>query len=80
MSPVTRVEPFCDVLLRTLTAVTMGWLSEGWSHARFSAEMGLAVRLTLAGLARDDVRLQLVAEIDGLQQDLSAMQGACARP
>jgi len=72
LGPITRVDPFTDVLLRTMTSVTLGWLSEDWSHARFEAEMALSVRLIAAALARPDVQAQLLVAIETLQVMLQA--------
>jgi AcrR family transcriptional regulator len=70
LGPVTRVDPFTDVLLRTMTSVTLGWLSENWPHARFDAEMALSVSLICAGLARPDVLSGLLETIERLQTRL----------
>jgi AcrR family transcriptional regulator len=72
LGPVTRVEPFTDVLLRAMSAVTLGWLSENWNHARFEAEMALSVSLICAGLARSDVQSGLLANIERLQISLQS--------
>jgi hypothetical protein len=73
LAAIVRVEPLTDVILRTIGAVTLAWLSEAWSHARFELEMSLSVRLLLACVARTDIRMGLLAEIAVCQDLLEAI-------
>jgi AcrR family transcriptional regulator len=57
------VEPFADNLLRAISSVTLNWLAENWSHARFEREMSLSIRLLVASVARQDLQPSLRAEI-----------------
>ncbi len=57
------VEPFADNLLRAISSVTLTWLAENWSHARFEREMSLSIRLLVASVAHPDLQPSLRAEI-----------------
>jgi len=58
--------PLTDYLLRIIGSTTQGWLTEGWSHARFADEMALGVRLGVAAVATAPARVRLIAEIAAL--------------
>lgn len=60
---IVTVEPFADNLLRAISSVTLAWLAENWSHARFEQEMSLSIRLLVASVARQDLQPTLRAEI-----------------
>jgi AcrR family transcriptional regulator len=72
LTSIVRVEPFTDVLLRTLGAVTLAWLSEDWPHARFEREMALSVLLIVASAARPDIRSRLLDGLGEVQMLLAA--------
>lgn len=72
LTAVVRVEPFTDVLLRTISAVTLVWLSEDWPRARFADEMALSVQLIAAAVARPDLRRRLLERIGEVQTRLAA--------
>ena len=67
LTDVVWVEPFTDVLLRALGAVTLAWLSEDWPHARFEREMALSVLLIVAAVARPDIQSRLLGGIADAQ-------------
>lgn len=73
LSAMVRVEPFTDVILRTLSAVTMAWLSERWDHARFELEMSLSTRLVVASVARPDLQPRFASQLARLQDALHAL-------
>ena len=68
LASTVRPLAFTDALLRTISAVTLAWLTEGWSHARFDAEMALSVRLMIASIARPDIQLQLLEQLREIQK------------
>ncbi|KAF0185264.1 MAG: TetR/AcrR family transcriptional regulator [Hyphomonadaceae bacterium] len=72
LAQVAGVEPLTDVILRTIGANTLAWLSEDWSRQRFEAEMSLSIRLMLASVARADIRAAMLREIERLPALLRA--------
>lgn len=71
LAPTTRVEPLTDHLLRTISIITLTWLTEDWPADRFALEMAYAITLPVAALASDATRPMLTERLAKLQRVLA---------
>lgn len=68
-----RVEPFTNLLLRTIAVTTQAWLAGNWTEERFALEMASSMRLILASVASPSWRDPLVREAMAAHGALEAL-------
>ncbi|WP_374575070.1 TetR/AcrR family transcriptional regulator [Phenylobacterium sp.] len=72
--PLIAPGPFTDHLLQVISSTTQGWLAEGWSSARYRAEMRYGVLLALSAAAAPARRPALLADLSAAQAELMRLK------
>jgi len=80
LEPVVAVEPFTDHLLQVISSATQGWLVEGWSDARYRAEMRYGVLMCLSGAVRAAGRRTVLDQLSAVQSELVGLRAPAGSP